>query len=106
MDLKDEFYQLRDQWFAERNECSCCAEEIVDTPAYRKIIELGESVVPYIIAELVTDEPDFWFAALHRITGYFPPIARDEAGRVTILAEKWLDWYEEIYLRSEKRDLI
>jgi hypothetical protein len=59
-------------------------------PAYLEIIDLGEPVVPLLLDELQR-EPDFWFAALQKITGA-DPVPKTSAGKIKEMAKAWLDW--------------
>src|SRR5437870_13088432 len=59
-------------------------------PAYKQIIEMGEPVVPFLLAELER-EPDWWFAALKAITGVDPvPVA--SRGKLAEMTRAWLEW--------------
>jgi hypothetical protein len=44
---------------------------MIKHPAYQQIIDMGEAVIPLLLAELER-EPDFWFAALQKLTGVGP----------------------------------
>jgi len=49
---------------------------------------MGEAVVPNILAAMEA-EPDFWFAALRRITGA-NPITPDIQGELHAMTQAWL----------------
>ena len=59
-------------------------------PAYQQIIDLGEPVIPLLLAELKR-EPDFWFAALQKLTGV-DPVPKENAGKIKLMAQAWLEW--------------
>jgi hypothetical protein len=59
-------------------------------PAYQRIIGMGESAVPLLLAELER-EPDHWFWALHSITGA-DPVPEQSRGNLNQMAEAWLEW--------------
>ncbi len=62
-------------------------------PAYQEIIRMGPDAIPLILAEL-RREPDFWFAALHRLTGANPETP-EMRGKISLLADAWLKWGRE-----------
>lgn len=59
-------------------------------PAYQQIIGLGPAALPHIFAEL-RSEPDWWFWALHSITGE-NPVPPEAAGSLAKMTQFWLDW--------------
>ncbi len=59
-------------------------------PAYQRIIGLGPSAVPQLLAEL-RREPDWWFAALQSITGE-DPVAPAERGDLLAMTSRWIAW--------------
>jgi hypothetical protein len=88
-DLEQEFAQLAAQWRRERGATSL-ARRMAEHPAYRRIVAMGEKVVPLILAELER-EPDHWFFALHEITGA-SPVPAQSRGKLKEMAEAWIDW--------------
>lgn len=63
-------------------------------PAYRKIIALGWPVVPFLLDDLDSDEPRWWFDALEKITGEAPEIPPDVQGNLKQISRVWLDFAE------------
>lgn len=83
------FRQLRNQWTAETEVLSSMTR-IVAHPAYREVVKMGWTAVPFILDELKR-EPDWWFTALREITGENPAPA-DHAGDLLGLTADWLKW--------------
>ena len=65
-------------------------KDMIEHPAYRAIIKMGEPAVPLLLKELQTDL-DHWFIALSEITGA-DPVPREDAGIVEKMRESWLSW--------------
>ena len=65
-------------------------KDMIEHPAYRAIIKMGEPAVPLLLKELQTDI-DHWFIALSEITGA-NPVPREDAGVVEKMRESWLSW--------------
>jgi hypothetical protein len=80
-------------WWRHDTRFSSDLEEIVDHPAYRTVIALGNEVVPLIIEDL-KKKPDHWFYALIDITGE-NPITPDIRGDVEKMSQAWIDWAKE-----------
>ena len=68
-------------------------KDMIEHPAYRAIIRMGEPAVPLLLKELQTDT-DHWFSALREITGA-DPVPREDAGIVDKMRESWLSWGRE-----------
>jgi hypothetical protein len=85
---EERFRALADQWRRETRLQSSVSKKIRH-PAYLKLMEMGEEVVPLILGELAK-EPDHWFAALRTVTGEtpHPPEKTAMAG----LAAAWIEW--------------
>ena len=64
---------------------------ICNHPAYKEIIAMGVEAVPYMLQDMIDHGPDHWFVALYLITGAFP-IAKEDAGKMQVMADKWIDW--------------
>lgn len=90
-----EFLQRVEQWHSERGLTSSISK-MVSCSAYRKIIGMGQKVVPMIIAQLKREgnDPDHWFAALETITGQ-NPVPEDDYGNTTKMATAWISWAKE-----------
>lgn len=64
--------------------------EVIGHYAYRRIIEMGPAVVPYVLRELERF-PDLWFYALRKLTNA-NPVRQEYAGNVRKMREAWLTW--------------
>ncbi|HEY7326964.1 MAG TPA: hypothetical protein VH592_04965 [Gemmataceae bacterium] len=87
--LEVHFLALVKQWKKD-TETDSSITRMVRHPAYQEIISMGEPVVPLLLAELQR-EPDFWFAALQKITGA-DPASKASAGKIEELAKAWIEW--------------
>lgn len=83
------FIKLANQWRSETKHMSVM-NDIISHVAYKKIIAMGNDVVPMILREL-RREPAHWFWALKSITGD-NPIKLEDRGRLNKMTEAWLDW--------------
>jgi hypothetical protein len=66
---------------------------IVNHPALREIISLGEAVVPFMLRDLA-ERPRLWVWALPEITGT-DPVPPGDGGRIAKMSEAWLRWGRE-----------
>jgi hypothetical protein len=83
------FKKLADEWSkAIGNSSSLTA--VARHPKYRKIIELGWNVLPFMLVDLQKNRR-FWFPALHEITGIRPFDNRD-AGNSERMVQAWVQW--------------
>ena len=89
---ESEFRPLADQWREETGALSSVSQ-ITMHPAYQRIIDMGERVIPLILQEL-EERRDHWFRALHAITGE-NPVPPEAAGNVRLMTESWLNWGRE-----------
>ena len=87
--VADRFELLFQQWKQETL-LSSSGSEITNHPAYLAIIELGPSVVPFILIKLQED-PQHLFYALFKITGEYP-VKPKHLGMLTKMKEDWLEW--------------
>lgn len=87
--LRRRFYALAAQWKDETAFLSSTSE-IVRHPAYQEIIQLGNDVVPYILADLKIS-PNHWFHALRTITSE-NPVEPTLQGRMQEMSDAWIDW--------------
>jgi hypothetical protein len=90
--MKEIFTLLVKEWKRDTVFCSD-STEICMHPAYQRIIGLGAVALPFIFEELQT-EPGHWFWALQAITGE-DPVAPEYAGKVDVMAEIWMAWFEK-----------
>ena len=88
-DRKESFDQLANQW---RNDTCILSSvsEICGHPAYRQIIAMGESALPFIFSEMQR-EPNYWFWALKEITGV-DPVPAEDRGDMLAMTVDWLKW--------------
>lgn len=89
---QDDFRRMVSEWRAGIGPTSN-PREIVNHPAYRRIVELGRRAVPYILHDLEA-EPSLLVWALPEITGE-NPVPRSAAGKIREMAKAWLSWGEE-----------
>jgi hypothetical protein len=90
--LEETFLALAEQWQRETGIVSL-VQKMVMHPAYQRIIDMGQPVVPLILRELER-EPDHWFWALEAITGT-NPVLPEQGGRLEQMAAAWLGWGRE-----------
>jgi hypothetical protein len=86
------FVTLASEWKEQVGGSSFVAEK-TNHPAYQKIIEMGQVVVPFLLREL-EQKPTHWFEALKAITGE-NPIQPEQRGRTKQMAQAWLKWGRE-----------
>ena len=74
---------------------------VTDDPLYEELVELGEEAIPALLHRLDQfvapwDGSAIWepMVALHDITGETVH-KEDDAGKLKVLIERWLDWGEE-----------
>jgi hypothetical protein len=87
--IEQKFLRLRDQWKADTAHVSSTSQLVLH-PAYQAIIGMGPIAVPLLLRELER-RVDFWFWALHAITGVdpSPPEFRGDGEK---MAKAWLAW--------------
>lgn len=83
------FAELAKTWKAERAVTSSMTE-MLRSPSYRAIVAMGEDALLPLLRELAV-EPDYWFAALHEITGE-DPVPQAERGDRARMTARWLQW--------------
>jgi hypothetical protein len=86
------FRELVSQWKQARGAKSSIAEMAM-LPAYQRIIGMGPTAIPFILAELQSEgnAPDHWFWALAAIAGENPVPAKSR-GKLAEMANAWLEW--------------
>lgn len=88
--LRRRFSQLAERWRQERGSTSSMTD-IVNHPAYRKLIdELGRAAIRFILEELGR-RPDYWFSALRELTGE-NPVSQEQRGNLQQMTQAWLSW--------------
>lgn len=85
----DIFEALFQKWKSETALLSS-ATAIVSHSAYRQIIDMGDSVIPFILIKLQYD-PQHLFSALYQITGE-NPVPYAHAGDLKQMTADWLNW--------------
>lgn len=83
------FLNLQTSWKREK-ELMSSLTEIVMNLNYQRIIGLGPQALPLILQSL-REEPDYWFHALHAITGE-DPVTPEDRGDIQAMTIAWLDW--------------
>lgn len=89
--VRERFIKLRTSWYLATGHLSN-PHKIIDHPTYHAIVALGWPVVPYLLGDLVGDDPcHFWGQALHAITGELIEIPREDYGKGRVIAAAWLE---------------
>jgi len=83
-----EFRRLANEWQSETAIYSRISQKVAH-PAYRKIIALGDGVIPILLREM-RDSPSYWSAALTDLTGVDP--VPDSANGLDDVANAWVQW--------------
>ena len=95
--FKDEdrlkFERLKEEWYDERRYLSSFSK-IFSCPSYLSIIAMEHKAIPYILADLRSDDPEYWFDALTKITGE-DPVPDDVRGNRFRMAKAWITWAEK-----------
>jgi hypothetical protein len=89
---EERFRRLEAVWTAETGFLSSYTD-IVEHPAFREIIGLGEVVVPLMLRDL-EERPRLWVWALPEITGT-NPVPPEDAGNIARMSDAWLRWGRE-----------
>lgn len=87
--LSGTFRSLAAQW-KEESRYSSSFTAMESHEAYRSIIDLGPTMIPFLLAELVR-EPNWWFMALEALAED-PPSFEGLEGDLAGIAQAWLDW--------------
>jgi hypothetical protein len=87
--VSERFERLTAEWKERSRDLSNTAQMAM-LPSYQRLIGMGPSVVPLILAEL-RRERDHWFWALESITEQ-NPIPPEAMGKVAFMAQAWLRW--------------
>jgi type I restriction enzyme M protein len=88
--LNEQFTELADEW-REDTAMLSVAKKKSDHPAYRKIIAMGEPVLPFIFREL-KNRREHWLHALQEITGKDAAKANHNFKEAVAA---WLEWGKE-----------
>jgi len=87
--IEKQFHEYREKWIHDTKYSSSMQLAALH-PVYRKIIELGRPVVPYLINDMKSTGTH-WFIALSAITDA-DPILEQHAGDVTSMIQDWVNW--------------
>ncbi|HLK60911.1 MAG TPA: hypothetical protein VKU00_30385 [Chthonomonadaceae bacterium] len=88
-ETRSRFIALAAKWRKEVEFLSSMTQ-MIQNPAYQEIIGMGPVVIPLLLQELV-QEPDWWFAALQKLTGQ-NPVRPEQQGNLQAMASAWLQW--------------
>ena len=88
--LEEEFQDCTDAWKRETGHLSV-AGQIAKHHAYRRIIDMGEPVIPLILDDL-REKPNHWFLALSAIANEAPEVAERDKGDIRAISEAWIQW--------------
>ena len=88
---RERFVELADQWENETVFYSN-STQMIQHPAYREIVSMGEPVVPLIL-ERMRETGRHWDHALGDITGT-NPVKRSDWGKIPAVQASWLEWGE------------
>jgi len=89
INVADVFRHLASEWKHDTAHLSVLSQRTTH-PAYRSIVDMGRTAIPYILADLHRD-PDHWFQALVFLTGA-NPVPYGFNGTVTDAVQLWIDW--------------
>lgn len=87
--LDQRFRRLEAEWKAETSHLSSNAA-IVNHPAFREIVMMGEAVVPLMLRDL-SEHASLWVWALPELTGE-NPVEGSETGKIARMSEAWVRW--------------
>jgi hypothetical protein len=88
-EVKKEFINLANQWI-QAVEGMSSTVEMSKHPAYQKIVNMGQAVIPFLLEDL-RQSPLYWLPALRQITQE-NPIQLEQRGKIKPMAEAWLNW--------------
>ena len=83
------FDRLASEWQRETAHLSS-PTAIAEHHAYRKIIDMGEDAIPWILRDLEATHSQ-WFWALRCIAGE-SPVRPEDRGNIEAMTATWLDW--------------
>jgi hypothetical protein len=94
--IEERLRKLEAHWQAD-TEFLSDAGKIINHPAFKAIIALGQEILPILLRDLET-KPSLWVWALPEITGENPVLPAD-GGNIRKMADAWLLWGREKGLR-------
>ncbi len=87
--LRERFEVLAEWWHADTDALSS-PSRILGHPAYRKMVQMGEQAIPWMLRDL-RDNDGEWFAALQQLTGK-SLVSEDHDGDFDVARDAWLEW--------------
>jgi hypothetical protein len=87
--VEQRFRRLEATWTTETGYLSSYTD-IVDHPAFREIIGMGQVVIPLMLRDLEA-RPRLWVWALPEIAGV-DPVPPGDAGNIARMTAAWLQW--------------
>lgn len=87
--VEERFRRLKAKWMAEIGHVSAYTV-IVNHPAFREIVSMGDAVVPLMLRDL-EERPGLWVWALPEITGA-DPVSPGDGGKIAKMSAAWLGW--------------
>jgi hypothetical protein len=90
--IEERFRRLEAQWRGVTGHLSS-SSKIIGHPAFREIIRMGQTVVPFMLRDL-EQQPRLWVWALPEIMGDDPVPAADR-GDIAKMTDAWLCWAKE-----------
>ena len=92
--MERRFLELAEQW-REETQFYSMSRQLVEHPAYREILQMGEVAVPWILRDMATIGAR-WTLLLGEITGE-DPVVHAAPGRVREVQAAWIEWGRERY---------
>ena len=92
--LEQRFLELAERW-REETQFYSMSRQLVEHPAYREILQMGEVAVPWILRDMAMTGAR-WTILLGEITGE-DPAAHAALGRVRDVQAAWIEWGRERY---------
>jgi hypothetical protein len=89
LSVEYKFLQLANEWEKDTAYVSSVTD-LKTHPLYKKIIDLGWDVVPFLLKDLEVNKR-FWFPALAAITK-IRPFDPSDAGNGAVMMQAWLTW--------------
>ena len=92
--LEQRFLELAERW-REETQFYSMSRQIVEHPAYREILQMGEVAVPWILRDMAMTGAR-WTLLLGEITGEDPAV-HAALGRVREVQATWIEWGRKRY---------
>ena len=68
-------------------------KETIDDPSFRKIVDMGPQIIPWVINE-IRHTPDFLMLALHFVVPNENPVPASSRGKIGEMVDAWLSWFD------------